>query len=301
LASAIGILNLATLALVLFGKNTAGKAPETKTPALDAAASRHSVLLLLLTALVFSQINGLGGAKFTIYGRLSIKALPYSVIVMVILPLLGVLYTRKARLFMRPGLQAAAVFFMLAPCAVRLIETPLLFFTLRIMILLVFFTLFSAIPLMARRFPFPPWLFYFVAGFCYFARFLAIFSAEAARMLRLSPAISDLCATILGMVFFALVFRLYNPTPASITEIEARPHADNDAQKARRMSLYAQYGLTERECEIAELARTRLTRKEIAERILRSEATVKKYLGEIYDKVDVSNRRDLVKKLSTDE
>ncbi|MCC8436397.1 helix-turn-helix transcriptional regulator [Brevibacillus sp. M2.1A] len=55
--------------------------------------------------------------------------------------------------------------------------------------------------------------------------------------------------------------------------------------------------LTVREREVAALVLEGLTNAEIAARLYLSEVTVKKHLKSIFEKMDVSNRTQLVKKM----
>jgi DNA-binding CsgD family transcriptional regulator len=57
------------------------------------------------------------------------------------------------------------------------------------------------------------------------------------------------------------------------------------------------YGLSKREVEIIQLFRQGYTKKEIGETLHIAEGTVNKHVSNIYLKVDVSNQRELIKKL----
>ncbi len=70
-------------------------------------------------------------------------------------------------------------------------------------------------------------------------------------------------------------------------------NVENDIQG--RLDLIAQsHGLTQREREVLELAYEGLTNPEIAEELVISKYTVKRHMHNIFEKLDISTRMELV-------
>jgi len=71
----------------------------------------------------------------------------------------------------------------------------------------------------------------------------------------------------------------------------------NGVRPCRFKDNIAKYNLSKREVEIIQLFRQGFTKKEIGETLHIAEGTVNKHVANIYLKVDVSNQRELIKKL----
>lgn len=62
--------------------------------------------------------------------------------------------------------------------------------------------------------------------------------------------------------------------------------------------LIVKYGLTERECEVVQLIAESFTDDEISEKLSISKNTLKKHIGNIYNKMDINSRVALIKTVS---
>ena len=79
--------------------------------------------------------------------------------------------------------------------------------------------------------------------------------------------------------------RLLPPKPVTTNDMNYRHH-------------FQRYHVSKREAEVIQLLLDGLTASEIAKQLYISESTVKKHLQSIYEKTDVRNRVELIKKLS---
>lgn len=81
---------------------------------------------------------------------------------------------------------------------------------------------------------------------------------------------------------------------AAFPEPQKKISAGNDASRSRAANARLVEPLTERELEVLMLLRGRLSNKEIAQTLVLSPLTVKRYTVNIYEKLGVNKRRDAV-------
>lgn len=100
-----------------------------------------------------------------------------------------------------------------------------------------------------------------------------------------------------NMVFFLIVTTIHHN---SKPYYQVTLHPKRLSEFELYLSLKNQYKINEKEFEIISYVKKGLTNKDIAELIKTSEASVKKYLTKIYQKVEVGNRTELTGILEND-
>lgn len=90
------------------------------------------------------------------------------------------------------------------------------------------------------------------------------------------------------------VFLLWNEDFTALFRIQDQEYKFSDDRKKRLDFIAASHSLTQREREVLELAYEGLTNPEIADQLIISKYTVKRHMHNIFEKLDISTRMELV-------
>lgn len=100
-------------------------------------------------------------------------------------------------------------------------------------------------------------------------------------------------------LLYGMVFHIFLKQEETAKETEIQPQAPTPEEKSESISaeqlyyLFRAKGLTQREAEVARLAYSNISNREIAEQLFISETTVKKHMSHIFEKLEISSREEL--------
>ena len=195
--------------------------------------------------------------------------------------------------FLRRFLLPSIILFIFFPSLSLINEYPFIAAIVSTLTYIVYYIIWSVFPtLVVRQYNGSFW-FYACSGIIYAALLLS-FMGRLVNPLNITAGNVTLVSAAAAAFFMLLAFKLLFPADKEKTAPDT--HQEPKTPHTPQSESYAAHKLTERQSEVAALILQGLENKVIAEKLLLSERTVKKYVGIILEKYQVKRRSEFIAK-----